>query len=118
MFMTYSPQNIVDGLGPIVQIDYLPENYFAHCSASAFLPCIDSLPLTFRTCPGLQTAKSVLSAAWLQARFSLSAGCPRNAQIRDSQKAFLATKKPKRVGQQVGLSFVVLTTVNKEHRLC
>lgn len=81
MFTTYSPQNIVDGLGPIVQIDYLPENY------------IEGYPTWCRV-------------------------APRNAQIRDSQKAFLATKKPKRVGQQVGLSFVVLTTVNKEHRLC
>jgi hypothetical protein len=51
MFTTYSPQNIVEGLGPIVHIDYVPENQ-------------------------------------------------------------------KKVGQQVGLSFVVLTTVDKEEQPC
>jgi hypothetical protein len=52
------------------------KNHILSLAAAGDLPCNDSLPLTFRTCPGLQTAKSGLNASWPQARFSLSAGCP------------------------------------------
>ena len=66
----------VNALQPVAQTDLTPENCFAPCSLRIIYPCSDSVPLDARTCLGLRTAGIGLIAAWLQARFTSSAGDP------------------------------------------
>jgi hypothetical protein len=79
-----------------------PERCFTPCSATRALPSKALSPLNFRTRPGLRQRYGLiandneqqigLNAAWPQARYDSSAGCPQRARIRDSQKALPAIR--------------------------